>query len=479
MPAPFDALAQLPDTLTEEYRNGRRQRLFGLLVAAVRQALEEVAAEPAATQVGVFLVVQAILAKLTAATHLVRPLHRELARYIPAPPELAEFLDADVLLVFCATQQFSAGIRMPEGLQNVDQATVDALAQAAAGWQTIPADIWDAVALSSLRAESAPERGGLVFVNAPLSARTEGPRPPGVRHLEEIAVCLPPTARVIDGLAERLFLDEVLAALLAARPDQIAIEVTLGDDDVGLELLRQCERLLPQAERTLVMEAETTVSDTSLVHHLIVGPPYGALRLLVADEPPTVRELPPHPPLRRPEFRAWPLACGRWHPRLGRDPMGADITLPVAGYDGALLASWLLTAHEQAPMARLRLRPGLTAAQAVELASAMPRPNPPRWSLQLQEASLPGDPTSLVRAGLSEVLLMVGPEDIGAADLEVVALAFADLGLDLLLHVDASDADPDELFEALCAAAPKAVRVWTGDHADEIQERWERWRSGG
>ncbi len=170
---------------------------------------------------------------------------------------------------------------------------------------------------------------------------------------------------------------------------------------------------LPETAFWLLAEAATQPADRRF-EQVLAGPPFDGLRRLTTGEPG--------------DPSAWPLACYR---QCATD---ADVVLPVVGRSGAALASQLETAAEACPAARLRLAPGLTAAQAAELTLAIRRPAPPAWSLPLAGAALPAEPATLRRAGLDTVVVQVGGRGLPPALLSAVAAALAPPGCDLLVR---------------------------------------------
>jgi len=385
-------LTNLRERLVREAADGRRQRLFGLLVAALREATEQVAmTAPPACQVSALLGLVAVAVRATGQPALAKALAAPLARTLNPPEELARYLRPEVAWTVVETHRYRADVTLPPGLPAGDDPAIEPLLQAAfTALGGLPTDLLEAVLLCRYaRPRATADLLVLVPPTMALSraAARDTPRPPAGPWPTELAASTPAGAAVVDARAERMWLDEAVAEVTARRPRVVALqqpEAPAAAFDALLDLLGAA---LPETAFWLLAEAATQPADRRF-EQVLAGPPFDGLRRLTTGEPG--------------DPSAWPLACYR---QCATD---ADVVLPVVGRSGAALASQLETAAEACPAARLRLAPGLTAAQAAELTLAIRRPAPPAWSLPLAGAALPAEPATLRRAGLDTVVVQVG-----------------------------------------------------------------------
>lgn len=454
MAAHAPLLTDLRERLIREAADGRRQRLFGHLLAACREVIEQVMmTAPPPQQAATFLGLVAVVVRATGQSVLAKALAPPLARALALPAELARYARPEVAWTVAETHRFRQEVLLPPGLPSGGEPPVEPLLQAAfAAMQSLPPDLLDALLLSSYARPRT--KAGLVVLIPPATARNRAAassdrRPAPGSWPPALAAAVPASAAVVDARAERLWLDEALAEVVAREPEAVAIYQPPEPDEAFAALLPLLASAVPAARLVLLHDAGVAPADGPFAE-VIPGPEFGGLHRLADGAPgdPT----------------AWPLACYRHCPT---DP---DVVVPVAGRDGRALARRLEALSDACPAARLRLAPGLTALQANELAATVRRPNPPRWSLAMDGAALASDPATLHRAGLTAVVLKVGGDGLALPLLSAVAQAFASAGLQLFVRLQTSGLDGEALAE-LRAARPAAVS-FHGDHAAEFEEAW-------
>ena len=465
------------DTLRErlviEASDGRRQRLFGMLSAGLRDPLEQLAVTaPPACQVSAFLGLLGVVVRATGHAPLAKALAEPLAHTLNPPDDLARYLRPEVAWTVAETHRYRAEIAVVQGLPNPGEPPVGPHLRAAFGALSgLPADLLEAALLSSYaRSRAAAE---LVVLVPPTTGLTRAaaagePRPPTGPWPPELAAAVPPEAAVVDARAERLWLDEAVAEVATRQPKVVAIlQPNVPGPEFGalLDLLRAA---VPQAALWLLVEGEPAPRP-GVFQRVLTGPSFDGLAR-PRDAATSVDQHVPVAPLA--DIAAWPLACYR------QTATDADVVLPVAGRSGAAIARALAAAHQQCPVARLRLAPGLSSAQAAELVVAVRRPDPPAWSMPIMGASLPAEPRGLRRAGLSSVVVTVGSERLPPPLLAVVAEALQAAGITLQVKVLTDGLERDATLGELRAAEPEAVS-FHGAGADAFDNAWRQATSQG
>lgn len=448
-------LTHLRERLVQEYLHGRRQRLFGQLVAALREALEQVAvAAPPDHQAATMLGMVGAVVRATGEAGLARALAVPLGRTLHLPEEFSHFTRPEVAWTMAETHRFRTVVQLPPGLPASNEATIQPHLQATfAAVSQLPTQLLDAILLSSYARPRAATPLVLLVPPTTTQSRTDAgqeARPAAGAWPSELAASTPAGAAVVDARAERLWLDEAVADVAARHPEHVVVWQSAAPDEAFGALRQLLGAALPKTSLTLIHDGSVPPVQAAF-EQVLTGPPFAALAKLAAGEPG--------------DLSAWPLACYR------QSHTDADVLLPVAGRSGGELARMLERAEASCPAARLRLAPGLTAAQVTEMAVAIRRPGPPAWTLALPTAALPADPAMLRRAGLTAVVVTVGSGGLTPPLLAAVAQALSDGGLRLWVRVETAALEVSATVAELRASGADAIS-FHGAQADEFQTAW-------